>query len=303
MTRVHDRAGGTAAPAGPAPGRRRVLLLLSAAALAACGRSRGEAGAKARVVSISPSTTEAVFAVGAGGDVVGRSQHCDYPPEAKALPVVGGYADPSVEAIVALAPTLVVGARGPAGPSLEQALAARGIETYFPETESIAQIEAMIEGLGRRLHREDGAAATLSAMRLKVASVALEARGRPRARAVILFDVAPIVAAGPGSFPDELLRLAGGENAVTRGGAYPTLGLEQLLAMDPDAVIDAAGVGDAAGGGVLAQRGAPGWRDLRAVREGRVRAVDSAAALRPGPRIGEGLASLARALRGEAETK
>src|SRR5690606_5239254 len=106
--------------------------------------------AQPRVISISPSTTEALYAIGAGGLAVGRSRYCDYPEAALALPAVGGFVDPSVEAIVALRPTLVIGARGPAGPSIEGTLRDRGIQTYFPETETIAGIEAMIAGLGER---------------------------------------------------------------------------------------------------------------------------------------------------------
>src|SRR5262245_30159616 len=120
--------------------RRAALVVLAAALLGSCGRSSSDQriGAEPRplrVVSLAPSTTEALFAIGAGADVVGRSRYCDYPPEAASLPAVGGYADPSIEAIVALRPTLVVGARGPAGPALEEALQARAIDTFFPETE------------------------------------------------------------------------------------------------------------------------------------------------------------------------
>ena len=115
---------------------------------------------------------------------------------------------------------------------------------------------------------------------------------------MLLFDVSPIVAAGPGGFPDELLRLAGGDNVVVRGGAYPTLGLETVLGLDPDVIVD--GVGDDSAHGQsriagLAEQ--PGWRQLRALREGAVRAVSSTA-LRPGPRIGDGLFEMARALHG-----
>src|SRR5678815_2093660 len=102
---------------GPRLVSRRAALA-GLAALAACRTAKPTEEAKAlRVVSISPSTTEAVFAIGAGSLLVGRSRYCDFPPEVERLPVVGGYADPSVESIVALAPNLVVGARGPAGPS------------------------------------------------------------------------------------------------------------------------------------------------------------------------------------------
>jgi iron complex transport system substrate-binding protein len=284
-------------------GRRAALAALAALASLASAACRGGAARErgARVVSISPSTTEAAFAIGAGDLLVGRSKYCDYPPEAAKLPPVGGYADPSVEAIVALSPTLVIGARGPAGPALEQALAAHAIETFFPETESVAQIEGMLEELGKKLGRAEGAAAAVGRVRERREAVAKAVAGLPKVRVALLFDVAPIVVAGPGGFPDELLRLAGGTNVITRGGAYPTINLEHLLALDPDLLLDT--IAMATGGAaepLAAQRSAPGWKELRAVREGRVRAIDSSTVLRPGPRIGEGLAALARAVHGDA---
>ena len=284
----------------PRFGRRDALLIFAAGALAACSK-RGAVGPP-RVVSISPSTTEAVFAIGAGAMVFGRSKYCDHPAEAARLPIVGGFADPNLEAILALAPTLVVGARGPAGPAIEQALNARGIATFFPETESLQQIEGMLTELGKRLHHEADAAAAVGAIEADRRRVSAAIQGRAKVRAVFLFDVSPIYAAGPGGFPDELLREAGAINLVDRGGAYPTLDLERLLALDPEVILDGASDGSEGVGAsrVAALRGAPGWRDLRAVREGRVRQVDAATVLRPGPRIGQGLIAMARALHGEA---
>lgn len=251
-----------------------------------------------RVVSISPSTTEAMFAIGAGDLLVGRSRYCDYPKEAERLPVVGGFADPSVEAIVALAPALVIGAHGPAGPALDDALHAHGIETFFPETESIDGITRMIAELGRRVGHAEGAARVVASIEDRKKAVAAAIAGRPRPRVLFLFDVSPISVAGPGGFPDEMLRLAGAENVINRGGAYPTVNLEHLLALDPDLLLD--GASDAHAGRTLAQmlEGVAGWRDLRAVREGHIRAVGSDA-LRPGPRIGEGLVAVARAIHGD----
>jgi iron complex transport system substrate-binding protein len=276
----------------PRIGRRAALAGLLTL-VAGCGRAAPRTGAP-RVVSLSPSTTEAAFAIGAGNLLVGRSRFCDYPPEATALPVVGGFADPSIEAIVALRPTLAIGARGPAGPALEGTLAARGIATFFPETESIAQIEAMITELGRRLGHEEGA--RFAVAQIEAARRAVAAAKGPRVRAAFLFDVAPIFAAGPGSFADELLREAGGENVITAGGAYPTLDIERLLALDPDVILD--GAADEQGRSrVLQKAGDPGWKSLRALRAGRVRPLAASVVLRPGPRIGEGLAAVARALR------
>lgn len=286
----------------PRLSRRQALAALAGAFGLSMGCSKpGGAPAADRIVSISPSTTEVVFAIGAGALLVGRSTYCDYPPEAASLPVVGGYADPSLEAIVARAPTLVVGARGPAGPGLEQALAARSIETFFPETESIAQIEQMIVTLGKRLGHDVGAAEAVARIEAARKRVAAAVAGKPRVRAVLLFDVAPIFAAGKGGFPDDALREAGGENLITQGGAYPTVDIERLLALDPDVVLD--GAAEAHGGAAVSKvetlRDAPGWRDLRAIREGRVRVIAVPTVLRPGPRIGEGLVTLARALHGQ----
>lgn len=280
----------------PAIGRREALAALLAAA-AGCARGP-RTSAATRVVSLSPSTTEAVFALGAGALLAGRTSHCDFPPEARSLPVVGGFADPSVEKIIALRPTLVVGARGPAGPALAQALGGHGIDTFFPETESIAQIEAMLVELGRRLGRDP--APTVGHIEAARRRVREGVTGRPRVRAVFLFDVAPIVAAGPGSFPAELVREAGGESLITAGGQYPTLDVERLLALDPEVILDGSMDASARTSRIAELRGAPGWRSLAAVREGRVRAVSASIALRPGPRIGEGLIAVARALHGES---
>jgi iron complex transport system substrate-binding protein len=283
----------------PDEDRRAALLALVALGASACSRG-ARPGAAARVVSISPSTTEAVFAVGAGDLLVGRSRYCDYPPEAARLPAVGGFADPSLEAIVALRPTLVVGAHGPAGPALEEALSAHGVAVFFPETESIAQIEGMIVELGHRLGHTDGAGRVVGDIELDRRRVAAKIAGlaTPRVRAAFLFDVAPVVAAGPGSFADELVREAGGDNVVKAGGAYPTIDLERLLALDPDVLLD--GASDEHGPSrVASMREAPGWKELRAMRMGFVRPLSASTVLRPGPRIGGGLATVAAALHGE----
>jgi iron complex transport system substrate-binding protein len=113
-------------------------------------------------------------------------------------------------------------------------------------------------------------------------------------RTLLLFGLTPIVAAGPGGFPDEMLRRAGGENVVTAGGAYPAMGLEHVLALDPDVVVDAAW-GDG-GGTARVTADSPGWRELRAVKAGRVVTLRDEVVLRPGPRVAEGLRLLAKAL-------
>lgn len=282
--------------------RRRALAVLAAFALSCKTKGEGapQKSGPPRVVSISPSTTEALFAIDAGALVVGRSKYCDYPKDVEKLPAVGGFADPNVEAILALAPTLVVGAHGPAGPALEEKLKAHGVATFFPETESFAQIESMLKELGDRLDRAAAARASIDRIESARARVKGVVASRPRVKVALLFDVNPIVAAGPGGFPDELLREAGGDNVVTSGGAYPTVSLEHLLKHQPDVLLDGASDGEAGGASrVLALKDAQGYRDLEALKHGRVKLVSTGSVLRPGPRIGEGLVAIARALHGD----
>src|SRR6266481_1484828 len=115
------------------PDRRRfgvVLASILVLCASACRNHETPSSSKnsaTRVVSLSPNTTETLFAVGAGNRVVGRSRFCDYPPGVTKIPSVGGYVDASLEAILALRPDLVVGARGPAGPALHDKLGSVGI--------------------------------------------------------------------------------------------------------------------------------------------------------------------------------
>ena len=249
------------------------------------------------MVSLSPSTTEAMFAIGAGAVVVGRSQQCDYPPEATALPSAGDYANPNLEAIIALRPTLVVGEQGPVGPQIESKLRAHGIETFFPVTDNVADITAMLRALGDQVGQAQRARQLAQRIDTHITELATWAHPRERVSVVMVFDVSPIFVAGPGSFPDELLKLGGGDNLITRGGKWPTIDIEHLLSLNPTVVVDAMGVGHAAASRVGQ---APGWQALAAVKNGRVRRLTSSAALRPGPRIADGLVDVVRAIHGEA---
>lgn len=253
----------------------------------------------ARIVSLSPSTTEAVFAVGAGDKLVGRSRYCDYPTEVKALPQVGGYVDPNLEAILALHPDLVVGARGPAGSAIADKLEAHGIVTYFPETESFAAIDTMILGIGERTGRAFAGRATVDALHARMSAIEKAVASLPKTRVLLVFGFSPVSVAGPASFPDEMIRRAGGTNVVTEGGAYPTIGAERVLALDPDLVVNAAMMEERASERL--RKDAPGWQSVRAVRDDHVVAITEESVLRPGPRIADGLMLLAHALHPEAD--
>ncbi len=275
---------------------RRACLLgaVSLCALGACRTShRTEASpTKKRIVSITPNTTEAVYALGAGDRMVGRSRYCDYPPQVRELPSVGGYVDPSLEAVLALRPDLVIGARGPMGRSLVDKLEARGTECYFPSTESVSEIVDMILGLAERLQKGPEGRSLVDGIRKRLRDVEEAVRGKTKPRTLLVFGQAPIVVAGPGSFPHEMLVLAGCRNAVESGARYPTLGFETIIGMDPDILIDATMAGGRSN--VPIDMGRAGWSSIRAVKEGRIARVDDDRILRPGPRVGEGVELLAR---------
>jgi len=250
-----------------------------------------------RVVSLGPATTETLFAIGAGTVTVGRSRYCDKPKEALALPQVGGFTDMNLEAILALRPDLVTGVRGPAGNAVVLALEERGVRTYFPETESKAQIEGLVRGLGDLTGKAPAASALVEKMERDVAAVRAAIVGKPKRRVLLMYGRAPLVVAGKGSFADEMLTLAGLENACGSKDHYPTLDVEQVLALDPDALLDASvGMGmDADEPAYFAQ---PGWAKVRAVREKRVLRVTSMDVMRPGPSFASAVATLARLVHG-----
>ncbi|MBS2016557.1 MAG: ABC transporter substrate-binding protein [Deltaproteobacteria bacterium] len=299
--RAEPRAGASSSPQ-PARPRAVFALLASCVLLSSLSctpkKQPPSAGASpSRIVSISPSTTETLFAIGAGDRVVGRSRYCDYPPEVAKLPQIGGFVDPSFEAVLGLRPDLVTGARGPSGTMMTERLEARSIPTYFPPTETFAQIDAMILGLGERTGNAAQAKAVVAKLDARIAGIEKALAGKPKRRVLLVFGLEPVSVAGPNSFADEMVTRAGGTNVVAEGGAYPTIGVERVIALDPDVVLNAA-MAESKGHERIG-KDTPGWAKVRAVSEGRVVRIEDESVLRPGPRIAEGLAVLARAIHPE----
>jgi iron complex transport system substrate-binding protein len=275
------------------------VAALAISACAACSRHDvAPTGEAHRIVSLGPSTTEALFAIGAGDRLVARSRYCDWPPEATKLPAVGGL-EPDIEAILQLGPDLVVGPSGQWSGRLTETMHAHGIATWFPdEIQSLAAVDALILGLGDRTGHSAQARDVDGRIDAREAAIEKATASAPRPRVLLVAGLGPIVAAGPHNFADDLLRHAGASNVVTEGGSWPTLGFERVVELDPDIILDAS-VAET-GGTTHITRDAQGWSGVRAVREGRVVPIGDERVLRPGPRIAEGLAVLARALHPDA---
>jgi iron complex transport system substrate-binding protein len=194
-----------------------------------------------RVVTVAPSLTETVVALGAGERLVGVSRF-DELPQVKALPRVGGFNDISVEAVIALKPHLVVVQKAPSNRKPVETLARLGVPVLALPLTTIADVAEAMTTLGAVLHREAAARALVDELASTRAAMRAAAKARgTRPRVLFVYGFAPLVVAGPGSFADELLADCGAVNAAERAPTpYPTYSLEHVVKLAPDVIIDAA---------------------------------------------------------------
>ena len=249
-----------------------------------------------RVLSLVPSGTEMVVAIAGSGRLVGRTRYDDDPALAS-LPTVGGGVDPSLEAIVALRPDLVIVWESEAQGSLRGQLGAAGIPTFALQSADTADVFSAMGRLGRLLDRDSAATALATRVRAQLDSVRRAVAGGPTPSVFYVVGVTPAMTAGTSTFVIELLGVAGGRSVFPdiRDG-WPTLSLEEIVSRDPDLVL--LPVSDDPTARISTLQRTPGWRELRAVRDGHVVTVSANLVNRPGPRMGEAAAALARAIHG-----
>lgn len=244
-----------------------------------------------RVVSLLPSLTETVCALGRCALLVGVDDYSGWPASVRGLPRLGGGLDPNVEAVLALRPDAVLMARSS---PFVQRLEALGLKVVAIEPRTHADIERELLAVARIVGAPPAkAAAVWSEVNRQVEAAARSVTARARgARVYFEVDSTPYAAA-PSSFIGETLSRLGAGNIVPAGlGPFPKLNPEFVVRADPDVII-------ATGTGRPAFAGRPGWSGLRAVRGGRICAFAPAEMElieRPGPRLGEGAALLARCL-------
>jgi iron complex transport system substrate-binding protein len=272
-------------------------LLVEPLRHAPCGAEPG-----ARIVSLAPSITETLFALGLGDRVKGVSQFCRYPPQAQDLPKTGGYVNPNFEAIVALRPDLVVllEEHAESMPAFEKL----GLPTLVVCHKNIDGILASIATIGRACGAEAKAETIVADIEARLTRVRQQTAGLPRRRVLVavnrrapgagkLEDV--YVAASDGHLA-RIVELAGGQNACVPGAArFPVVSSEGILHIAPDVIIDIVDEKSAAELGTARIRA--DWRQvgqLAAVRHGRVYVVDDDHASIPGPGFVELVEWLAR---------
>lgn len=251
-----------------------------------------------RVASLSPSNTEILYAIGCGARVVLRDKVSSYPPAVRRLPATSPFYL-SAEHVAGFKPDLVLLSHADAAQVGAMRRVGLAVATFDPR--SMAQIYASIHAVGKLCGASTRARTLTAAMARQVQAVRRRVSGRPRPTVYIETDGADPLkpwTAGPGSFVDYLLTLAGGHNLVARlKRPYVQINAEEVLAGDPDQVLLMGVSGKTRGKGLALLRARPGWSGLRAVRQGKViDTIHPDLISRPGPRITSGLAQLARAL-------
>jgi len=274
--------------------RTLVLLVLLTSALACARPPSGESEPRAspsRIVSLTPALTEILFAVGAGERVVGVTEYCDYPPEAKTRPKVGGYVNPSVEAVVALRPDLVVVSPGPGNRDAALAMQREGLRVEIVPAETLEESLDAVESVARLCGADERGRALAASVRARLDAVARSVAGRPKVPTLFCLQTTPIIAAGRDTLPAQLLEIAGGRNVVTEP-RYPRIGLEAVLASKPELILQSR-MDLPAGEAHDEERFWSRWTRIPAVASHRVVVLDASLALRPGPRIADDAEALA----------
>lgn len=270
-----------------------LLLVLGVA----CGKRSEQApppSSQARIISLTPSATEVMAALGATSLLVGVDDYSEYPPEVKQLPKVGSFLTPNLEAIVGLRPTLVI--VDDIHASSAKALEDAGITTVACAMHTLPDVESALKTVGARIGKTAEATRTAADIETAIdAAVARRPAKRPKVLAIIDREaggLGNLVAAGTGSYVDELLALVGGGNALAGAGVrYPKISMEEVLRAQPDVILD---LSYAARG----EHGMDPWKtvDVPAAKSGRFHALSEPYLIAPSPRVTLALEAMAKAI-------
>lgn len=291
-----------------APRLAGVVLALALALLACAasaftvrdmhGREIVLAAPPQRIVSLVPSATEMIFALGGDDRLVGRTDFCDYPAAARAKTSVGGMINPSLETLVALKPDLVIVTSSGNREETFTQLTRLRIPVYQVGAERIAEVKDVARRLAALTGREAAVAPLLDTIDRRIAAVreAVRPFGRPRVLYVLWPD--PLIVPGRRALVTDLIDIAGGDNLTAADADdYPRYSLEAAVAKSPEVIV-LANHGSTSGPIALDR-----WKrltSLPAIKTGRVHSVDGNLMHRYGPRVLDGLDQLARAIHPEA---
>ena len=261
----------------------------------ALGRSPALGKNPRRIVSLVPAVTEILFAIGAGEKVVGVTQYCDYPIEAKTRAVVGGFsgATVSMEIIRSLEADLVI-LSADMHARVVSLLDELGIPSFAVEPGNFSEVYDTIALLGDICGCADGAAKVIAEMKGKIAAVGQRIQGRERPAVFWLLNIDPIMTAGQDTFIAEAISLAGGKNVFDGiNEKWPLVSPEQILLRKIDWIFYGDDMGE------VSLYSNDFWKLIPAVSNGRLASIDADLLYRYGPRLADGVELIARILHGE----
>jgi iron complex transport system substrate-binding protein len=254
-----------------------------------------------RLISLAPSVTETLFALGLSDRLVGDTDYCDFPPQAKNLPHVGGTQNPSLEAIVALKPDLVIGTDEANRRETVAQLERLGIPLYGVTAHTVEGTIASIEDLGQALGWGPATQRLVASLRARTAAVDQQVLGKPRIKVLFVVQYRPLISAGKQTFISDVIRRAGGISiSDDMGSEWPRMGLESVLSRAPDVIL--VPKTQAFAPELDEFQKMPGWRDLAATKNHRIYFV-SESIMHPSPRLIDGLEEVANILHPGTEAR
>jgi iron complex transport system substrate-binding protein len=248
-----------------------------------------------RIISLAPSHTETIFALGLGDRLVAVTDYCNYPPEAKDKPSIGGFSTPNIEEVVAMDPDLVLATNIHESEVIPQ-LEAKGLTVVAVNPTTIDEVIESLTLIGKVTGAEKEAASLVADMQKRIKAVTdktgkLTEAEKPRVLYIVWHE--PLMAAGSGTLHDELIRTAGGINVAGGLDSYATISLEAVVTANPQVMI--AGVGMGTGEDLPLQfiTTEDRLKDTDARKNNRIYGIDTDLVGRPGPRIVEALEQFA----------
>ena len=254
-----------------------------------------------RIVSLAPNLTEILFSIGLDDEIVGVTLDSDYPPEAKVKPKVGTFWQPSIEAIVAARPSLVITLGFQQQKNLADRLRRIGYNGLTINIEKVSDLFYAIEKIGIATNKQQQAYELISSIKTKSQHLATLVGAGPKVKVLWIVQREPLRVAGRDTFVNEIIELAGGENAIGQTvHKYPPIGAEQVMACNADVIIESAmGPEDIECQRNRALKHWGKYQYLPAVTNDRVYVIDGDTVSRLGPRLYEGTETIAGCLRPE----
>lgn len=251
-----------------------------------------------RVVSLAPSLTETIYALGLQDRLVGDTDYCDYPAEAQKKTKVGGGINPSIETIASLHPDLVLATYNFNRPETVEALKGLGIPSYTSNPHTVDEIISSTQKIAEVMGASEAGKSVAEDMEKRLAALQEKLKGTAPRRVVFVVWTEPLISIGKDTFIADALRRAGAVSIVDSAQSWPQTNLEEIVKLQPEVLVFASSHSESVARDfdVLAKR--PGWRILDAVRNRRF-AVISDAVNRPAPRIVAAVEELARQLHPE----